>query len=389
MQLPEGYATGPVAAIALVAPARSLIGRGARAVLPEAVAQFGRSVLMLRSASVPWADSLEADLRARGLEVTGITARGEPGVDQLRAGLAQARAAGAECVLAIGGGAVIDLGKAIAGLFHAEGDVLDYLGLGTAAAPGGARPALPDPLPFVAVPTTAGTGAEATSNAVIGVPERGLKISLRDPRMVPDLAVVDPALCDGLPRALTLATGLDALTQLIESYLSCRATPLTDALCRGMIGPAAAALRVLMRTEDPSARDTLSKASYLSGLALANAGLGVVHGLAAVIGSRGGAHGAICGRLLPAALQVNREVLTRIGAQTARFDEVEGWLTAGLGGGLRGFIDANGLADLDALHCPPALWDATAQAARTASSTQANPVQLSVPEIRRILSLSA
>ena len=267
--------------------------------------------------------------------------------------------------------------------------MLDYLGLGPAAASGGARPALADPLPCVAVPTTAGTGAEATSNAVIGVPGRGLKISLRDPRMVPDLAVVDPALCDGLPRALTLATGLDALTQLIESYLSCRATPLTDALCRGMIGPAAAALRALMRAEDPAARDTLSKASYLSGLALANSGLGVVHGLAAVIGSRGGAHGAICGRLLPAALQVNREVLTRNGAQTARFDEVEGWLAAGLGGGLRGFIDANGLADLDALHCPPALWDVTARAALTASSTQANPVQLSVPEIRRILSLSA
>ena len=281
------------------------------------------------------------------------------------------------------------LGKAIAGLFHSDGDVLDYLGLGPAAASGGARPALADPLPCVAVPTTAGTGAEATSNAVIGVPGRGLKISLRDPRMVPDLAVVDPALCDGLPRALTLATGLDALTQLIESYLSCRATPLTDALCRGMIGPAAAALRALMRAEDPAARDTLSKASYLSGLALANSGLGVVHGLAAVIGSRGGAHGAICGRLLPAALQVNREVLTRNGAQTARFDEVEGWLAAGLGGGLRGFIDANGLADLDALHCPPALWDVTARAALTASSTQANPVQLSVPEIRRILSLSA
>ncbi|MBD3787945.1 MAG: iron-containing alcohol dehydrogenase, partial [Sphingomonadales bacterium] len=169
-----------------------------------------------------------------------------------------------------------------------------------------------------------------------------------------------------------------------------RANPMTDALCRDAIPQALPALMRLMRGEDSAARDTMAWVSLCAGLALANAGLGAVHGLAGPLGGlTGAAHGAICGRLLPAALQVNREALTRNGVQTARFDEVEGWLTAGLGGGLRGFIDANGLADLDALHCPPALWDATAQAARTASSTQANPVQLSVPEIHRILSLSA
>ncbi|SFJ95658.1 iron-containing alcohol dehydrogenase [Celeribacter neptunius] len=381
--LAESLAAAPVADIAFTAPARSLIGRGAKDQVAALVREMGQSVLLLRSASVAWADALRAELETLGLSVTVVTARGEPTADQVRDGVTQARAAGADCVVSVGGGAVIDLGKAISGLCPSEGDVMDHLGLGD-----GAAPKLATPLPFVAIPTTSGTGAEATRNAVIGVPEQGLKISLRDPRLVPDLAVVDASLTDGLPKDLTLATGLDALTQLIESYLSNRANPVTDALARGMIAAAAAALRLLMAGEDAVARDTMAKASYLSGLALANSGLGIVHGLAAVIGSRGGAHGAICGRLLPAALTVNRAALARAGMSVARCDEVDRWLRDGFGTSPRAFIDAQGLASLAELHCAAPLWDDMAQRALTASSTQANPVRLSFSDVRRILEIS-
>ncbi|MBW6419257.1 iron-containing alcohol dehydrogenase [Celeribacter sp. PS-C1] len=381
--LAESLAAQPIADVPFTAPARCLIGRNAKAQVADAVNAMGHRVFVLRSASVAWADVFIAELQTRGLNVTTQIARGEPTADQVREAVTQARASDADCIVAIGGGAVIDLGKAVSGLCVSEGDVLDHLGLGSDPAS-----KLNDPLPFVAVPTTSGTGAEATRNAVIGVPEQGLKISLRDPRLVPDLAVVDASLTDGLPKHLTLSTGLDALTQLIESYLSNRANPITDALVRGMIAPAAEALRHLMTQEDQTARDTMAKASYISGLALANSGLGVVHGLAAVIGSQGGAHGAICGRLLPAALTVNRGAMVNAGLSVTRLDEVDGWLRDGLGQSLQAFIDAEGLASLTELKCGPSLWSEMAERARTASSTQANPVRLSASEIERILELA-
>jgi alcohol dehydrogenase class IV len=143
------------------------------------------------------------------------------------------------------------------------------------------------PLPMVALPTTAGTGAEVTRNAVIGVPEARRKVSLRDPAMLPRLALVDPALTDGCPWGVTLASGLDALTQVIEPYLCTRANPMTDALCRAAIPLALPALMRLDEAEDPAARDAMAYVSLSGGLALANAGLGAVHGLAGVIGGSG------------------------------------------------------------------------------------------------------
>lgn len=379
----KSLASAPFADIAFTAPARCLIGRGAKSQVATLVREMGQNVLVLRSASVSWGEVLISELEAYGLSVSVLTAKGEPTADQVRDGVAQARAAGADCVLSIGGGAVIDLGKAISGLCPSEGDVLDHLGLGLDPAP-----ELNDPLPFVAIPTTSGTGAETTRNAVIGVPEQGLKISLRDPRLVPDLAVVDASLTDGLPKALTLATGLDALTQLIESYLSNRANPVTDAFARGMIGPAASALGRLMSSQENDARDTMAKASYLSGLALANSGLGIVHGLAAVIGSLGGAHGAICGRLLPAALTINRKAMVEAGLPIDRCNEVESWLRDGLGMPLRDFIDEQGLPSLAELNCGPDLWAEMARRALTASATQANSVGLTAVEVNRILELA-
>ncbi|WP_084864124.1 iron-containing alcohol dehydrogenase [Salibaculum halophilum] len=376
---------------AVSAPARSLFGRGTRAEAPDAVAAMGRRVVLVRGRAVAWVDALHAALTDRGCTVETVWSRGEPDLDAVRQGVAAARDHAADSIVAAGGGAVIDLGKAIAGLAPGAGDAADYLPTGGPAP----RP-MPDPLPMAAIPTTAGTGAEATRNAVIGLPDSRTKVSLRDARLVPDLALVDPALTDGAPRALTLASGLDAITQLIESYLTHRATPVTDALARSALPPALAALETLARTEDPEARDDMARASYLSGLALANSGLGVVHGLASVIGGRGGAHGAICGRLLPAALEGNAAALRAGGQSTARIAEIDALLARHLGApqdsgsaALRRFIDDHGLPGLDALNLPEEDKPQVAQRALSASSTAANPVALTQEDIAAILQQTA
>ena len=371
-------------------PVRTLFGRGSRAEAARLIAEMGSRVLVVRGRAVCWAETLARELREAGVSVEVLYSTGEPTLEGLRAALEEARAAGPDCVVAIGGGAVVDFGKALAGLIPGEGDPADYLEIGA----GDPRP-FPDPLPFVAVPTTSGTGAEATKNAVIGVPEQQMKISLRDPRLMPTLALVDPALTDGTPKAVTLACGLDALTQLIESYLTRKANPVTDALCRGTIPDTVAALAQVMTAENAGARDAMARASHLSGLALANSGLGVVHGLAAVLGTEGGAHGAICGRLLPAALEVNAEAAQAAGQPTERFAEVREWLATGLGGAaddalttLRAFIDRHGLPSLSELGCPVEAEQAVAERALGASSTKGNPVTLDVERIGEILSRS-
>lgn len=371
----------------LTAPARTIFGRDCRGRAVELIPEFGCRLLLVRGGSVGWAEDLASALSTSDCALEVLRSQGEPDLAAVRQGVSVARAHRADCVVAVGGGSVIDLGKAVAGLCSSSSDPVDYLELGDQAP---AR--LENPVPFVAIPTTAGTGAEATRNAVIGVPERQAKISLRDPRLVPDLAIVDPALTDGCPKALTLASGLDAITQLIESYLCNRANPLTDALTAATIPGAITALVTLMRSEDPKAREVMSRASYLSGVALANSGLGVVHGLASVIGGYGGAHGAICGRLLASALQVNAAVAQRQGLDTARFRQVDHWLSDVFGESpgdgvqaLRAFVDDLDLPGLGELGVPSDRMSEIAQRGLSASSTRANPAPLDQRDLEEVL----
>ena len=372
---------------ALTAPKRTIFGRDCRATAAAEIAGIGPRVLLVRGRSVAWVDELAADLIRSGCCLQVVYSAGEPDLEGVRNAVAVARDHRAECIVSVGGGATLDLGKAVAGLCVSEGDVAEYLELGTAS-----PRQLNDPLPFIAIPTTAGTGAEATRNAVIGVPERRAKISLRDPRLVPDLAIVDPALTDRSPKSLTLASALDAITQLIESYLCNRANPVTDALCEANIRPAMAALHRLMTCEDAKARDALARASFLSGIALANSGLGIIHGLASVIGGRGAAHGAICGRLLASGLTINSEALKSRSESVARFDEVDGWLANGLGVpmgsgvlSLHRFVDSNGLPSLYDLGVLETEIETIGKLSANASSTKANPVVLDQSEICEIL----
>ena len=196
----------------------------------------------------------------------------------VRDGAALFRSAGCELLIAIGGGSVIDAGKAIAALASNPGDVLDYLEV-----VGKGQALTNAPFPMIAVPTTAGTGSEVTRNAVLGSQEHGVKASMRSPMMLPRVAIVDPQLAVGLPPAITASTGLDALTQLIEPYVSSKANPLTDAFCLdGLRAIKGSLLRAFANGGDAAARAGMSYASLLGGLALANAGLGVVHGFAAL-----------------------------------------------------------------------------------------------------------
>ena len=276
---------------------RIVFGEGAAATLPELVRTFGARPLVVTGASPERAAWLVSALSAQSFAVPG-----EPTVDLVREGARRVLGAACDVILSLGGGSAIDAGKAIAIIAANGGEPLEFLEV-----VGKGRAIAAPPLPFIAVPTTAGTGSEVTRNAVLGSAEHGVKASLRSPLMLPRVALVDPELTYGLPPAITAATGLDALTQLIEPYVSARTNPVTDALCVEGIRRVAGALRRACHDgADREARRDMALASLFGGLALANAGLGIVHGFAAPLGGSSKApHGALCAALLPHGMAAN------------------------------------------------------------------------------------
>lgn len=285
---------------------RIVFGAGTAAELPAIVSALGRRVFLVASAGASRDERLRDALAAKTDELQLHHVRGEPTVDAIDAAATQAREFRADVVVAFGGGSAIDAGKAIAGLATNPGVALDYLEV-----VGRGKTLAHAALPLIAVPTTAGTGAEVTRNAVLAVPAAGVKASLRSPFLLPRVALVDPELAITLPAAVTAATGMDALTQLLEAFFTPRANPMTDALCRAALPGVPDALRRAIATpNDLAARSTLALAALHSGLALANAGLGTVHGFAAVLGGRFSApHGAVCAALLPSVLAANLAAL--------------------------------------------------------------------------------
>ncbi len=321
---------------------------------------------------------------------------GEPDVATVAAGVDFARDHAADVVLSIGGGSVVDAGKAIAALATNQGDIFDYLEV-----IGRAQPLVVAPLPFIAIPTTAGTGSEVTRNAVLASPEHKVKVSLRSAAMLPRVALVDPVLTWSLPPAQTAASGLDALTQLIEPYVSSRANPLVDAICKEGIRHAVRALRrVYVDGNDADARRDMAFASLCSGLALANAGLGAVHGFAGPFGGAYGApHGAVCAALLAPVFAANVRALEARAPHSpalARFQEVAILLT-----GQPAATADDAVAWLQALARDLAIPSLAAYgyraddaatvvaAAKAASSMKANPLPLSEDELRAILAAAA
>ncbi len=286
--------------------ARIVFGQGVVADLAALAKPFGKRAFVVTGKDKIRRAGIVADLEGAGFTCCLFGVPGEPTVELVREGAELLRAAGAGVVIAIGGGSAMDAAKAIAAIAPNPGDVMDYLEVVGAGKP------LPNaPIPFIAVPTTAGTGSEVTRNAVLGSPVHGVKASLRSPLMLPKIALVDPELTLALPRDITASTGLDALTQLIEPFVCLRANPVTDALCRDGIAMAWRSLpRACANGRDLEARVGMSYASLLGGLALANAGLGVVHGFAAPIGGAFDApHGAVCAALLPHGMAANIQAL--------------------------------------------------------------------------------
>lgn len=372
--------------------ARIVFGPGTFQQTGTIARSFGCRALVVAGKTAARAEPLVEQLSAAGVWAEVFCIAGEPTTDAVRAGVERARATGCDCVIGFGGGSAIDAAKAIAGLLTNGGELADYLEV-----IGRAQPLAKSAAPLLAIPTTAGTGAEVTRNAVLASPEHRVKASLRSPHLLPRVALVDPELTLDLPPALTARTGMDALTQVIEPYVCARANPMTDALCVEGIRRAARSLRrACEHGTDAAAREDMALASLLGGLALANAGLGAVHGFAAPIGGMFPApHGAVCAALLPGVMAANIRALRERAPDSPalrRYEEVARLLT----GRVQATAEdgAAWTAELcQALEIPPLrVWGlaeadvaAVVEKARQASSMKANPVSLTEVELRHVL----
>ncbi|HEX2971422.1 MAG TPA: iron-containing alcohol dehydrogenase [Tepidisphaeraceae bacterium] len=295
---------------------RIVFGRGQAARIGELAKQFGAAALLVYNTTEPGAggetDRVADALRKAGMRVVFLRQRGEPWVGVVDAAVETARRGGCDVVIGLGGGSAIDTAKATAGLLSNGGSALDYMevvGKGQKIT----RPAAP----WIAMPTTAGTGAEATRNAVVGYPEKQFKASIRSEYLLARVAVVDAELGVNVPPEVTASSGMDALCQLIESYTSNNANAMSDALAIQGIPLAARALRrVYADGRDLDAREDMAMAALLSGITLANAGLGAVHGFASPLGASFPVpHGAACAALLPHVIAANIQAMR---AESAR-----------------------------------------------------------------------
>jgi alcohol dehydrogenase class IV len=383
-------------AFEFTAPSRIVFGEGTLAQAGTIAAGLGRRALVVHGGSDGAAEraaSLQGLLREAGAEPAAVMrVPGEPTTALVEDGVARARAAGCDVVVALGGGSVIDAGKAVSALLTNPGDPRDYLEV-----VGRGQPLQQRAAPMVAIPTTAGTGAEVTRNAVLLVEEARVKVSLRSPLMLPAVALVDPALTYTLPPDVTASTGLDALAQCLEPFVTPQATPLTDAVAREGLRRAAGALRrAVADGRDAAARHDMAVASLCGGLALANAKLGAVHGFAAPLGGMFPVpHGVACARLLAPVAAANVQALRErapnspalsryeeaarllTGSAAATADDVAPWLAA--------LVEALGVPPLVTYGVTPAAVPEVCAQARKASSMAGNPVVLTDVELGEIL----
>jgi alcohol dehydrogenase class IV len=372
--------------------ARVLFGEGVLREAGPLAAGMARRALVVTGTNPGRAGALLSGLSSQGVEYRLYRVEGEPTVAAVRQGIEYARREACALVIGFGGGGALDAAKAIAILLANAGDLYDYLEVI------GRGKSLSGPaLPLITIPTTAGSGAEVTRNAVLGSPEHRVKVSLRSQHMHARVALVDPELTYTLPPDITASTGLDALTQLIEPFVSSKSNPMTDAFCREGLSRAGRSLRnVFQDGKDTTARRDMALASLFGGLALANAKLGAVHGFAGVLGGMfPGPHGAICARLLPPVMAANLRALqerTPANPALARYGEVARILT-----GDQTANAADGVAWVqeleEELRIPPlsayglraADFPEVVEKSAISSSMQGNPLKLSDEELAGIL----
>lgn len=374
---------------------RIIFGPGTvQEVVPAAV-EMGKRAFVITGRSPERACPLLDQLNAHQIEYVTFNVPSEPTTTILTEAVEQVRLSKSDLVIGIGGGSILDTGKAIAAMLTNSGRLLDYLEV-----VGAGLPLTKNPAPYIAIPTTAGTGAEVTRNAVIAVPEKQVKVSMRSPLMLPHLAVVDPELTYSMSPAITASTGLDALTQLIEAYVSNKANPLTDGICREGLKRAARSLRKAYENgSNPEAREDMALTSLLSGLALANAKLGAVHGFAGPLGGMIFApHGVICARLLPFVCEANVKALQSRepdSPELARFDEIAQFLTgkntARAAAGvewIQNLCKALTVPPLDQFGLKEQDFPTVVAKAKKSSSMKGNPITLTDDELIQILKKS-
>ncbi len=372
---------------------RIIFGAGQLKQVGSLAAGMGRRALVVTGRTTERARPLFDLLAAHNLSTATFTVAGEPTIEVAQQGTQRAREEKCDLVIGFGGGSVLDTGKAIAALLTNEGEPLDYLEV-----IGRGKPITRPAAPYIAIPTTAGTGAEVTRNAVLGSPEHRVKVSLRSPLMLPRLALIDPELTYDLPPALTASTGLDALTQVLEPYVSHKANPLTDTICReGLYRAARSLRRAYEQGDDLAAREDMALASLCGGLALANAKLGAVHGFAGPFGGMFPApHGATCAALLPHVMAVNVQALQAREPDNAalrRYDEVAQILTgsdqATASDGvvwIQALCQALPVPNLSTYGLTESDFPTLIEKASRASSMQGNPIKLTTGELAQILS---
>ena len=374
---------------------RIIVERGGRRRLGELATGMGTRALLVQNAP-PLADEVSGILRASGLTCEVFSQRGEPTVEDVRAALAMARAAGSDVVIALGGGSAIDLAKAVAALLTNGGDVLDYMEV-----VGKGQKLTKRSAPWIAVPTTSGTGAEATRNAVIGYKEKHFKASVRSELMLARIALLDAEMQATAPAAVTAASGCDALCQVIESYTSTGANPISDGLAMEGVSRAGRSLaKAYHNGADLDAREDMAIAALLSGITLGNAGLGAVHGFAAPMGANFPVpHGVVCAALLPHVIEANVRALRQ---ENANHPTLRRYAT--IGRVLSGQADAGDADAIDAavrfvadltrdLAIPPlgnygvseASIAPMVELAKKASSMRYNPTSLSDESLGAVL----
>jgi len=375
---------------------RIIFGPGRVADAVEAAASIGDRALIVVGKTPARLDPFLEALSEKKIEYTKFSIKNEPTIPDVAKGVGVAKDAQSEFVIGYGGGSILDGAKAISALMTNPGSPLDYLEV-----VGSGNPLKSPCAPCICIPTTAGTGCEVTRNSVLISPEHRVKVSLRSPLMLPLLAVIDPELTHTLPSSITASTGMDALTQLLEPFVCKLANPLTDSLCRDGIRRVASSLfPAFVDPNNAGARENMALASLYGGLALANSGLGAVHGLAAVVGGMLSIpHGIVCARLLPPAMEANLRALKRRSEDSlplARYDEIAYLLT-----GRRSARAQDGITWIQAMCRNLAIPDLStygmkdedipiiATQAQKASSMKGNPITLSLDELTEILAKAA
>jgi alcohol dehydrogenase class IV len=373
---------------------RIIFGNRSAEKLPDLISSIGNNILLVTGKNTDRAETVLSKIQKRDCKVEIYCVETEPTTTVIDEGINIARVEGCNLIVGIGGGSVIDSAKAIAAMVPNKGELLDYLEV-----IGQGKALVENPLPCIAVPTTSGTGAEVTKNSVIKSVEHNVKVSLRSNLMYPDVALVDPVLTLSLPGDVTATTGTDALTHLLETFVSNQSNSFIDMYCReGMKRISRSLVKAYNEGTNLEAREDMSMASMLGGMALANVKLGAVHGFAGPMGGMFSvSHGAVCACLLPAVMEMNIQILTEQNKseQLFKFHETAQILTgnkmATATDGILWVKELVHLLKIQSLsefgvsqnHFPEVV-----EKAKRASSMKGNPVLLSSEQLTTILEKS-